>query len=313
MKNFFYIVYNMNFDNLDDLGDDIRKRSVFIKSYLLDYNNRNEEHRNEEYRNEEKEKNFINFENCLIESTYNDKDMKEIDKLLIIIACHTSSEGRYHILQENLKYFENYDVVIINTIDYEDKYDYKFSSNIKEIYYIENNVLFDFGKWRYVLENFNYKEYKKILFINDSILLTHNIDNYIKNAYFNDYDLYGFNDSIQMGYHYQSFIFTIKSDKIYIFLDMIKDREHLINNYWDLIKNFEINGICNIYNNKACYLNISKVTNGRYLLFDADEIYEKLLNNNIYPLIKAKRILIKSIPEFILNKIENKSILNIIT
>jgi len=296
----------MDYEDLNLLGNDIRNRYEQIKLNNYNYNYNDNANIIDIIRND-----FICLENCIIDTTYNNHEITEKKKLLIIIACHTS-KGRYHVLEENIKYFDLFDIIIINSKEYENKYNYNLSTNIKEIFFIENNPLFDFGKWKYVLENYNYNDYKKIVFTNDSIILTHNINNYLKNAFFYEYDLYGFNDSSQCKYHYQSYLFTIKTQKINIFLNMINEKSHLINNYWDLIHHYELNGLYYAYENKKCYLTISHVINGSNLQYEMDEIYEKLLNNNIYPIIKVKRILMDSIPEFILNRI-NKNILNEIT
>ena len=79
-----------------------------------------------------------------------------MDKNLVIIACHTNNDLKYTVLQNNIKYFEkdNIDIILINSIEYEKKYNYSISDKIIDILFVKNNITIDFGKWVYVINNF---------------------------------------------------------------------------------------------------------------------------------------------------------------
>jgi alpha-N-acetylglucosamine transferase len=84
---------------------------------------------------------------------------------------------------------------------------------IKLLYFykILNDKYIDFGKWKYALTK-HYNEimtYDNIIFMNDSFLLTNNIDNYFNNLI--KYDFYGFTSNNEIKYHYQSYLFALKN------------------------------------------------------------------------------------------------------
>jgi hypothetical protein len=121
-----------------------------------------------------------------------------LNKNLLIIASHTNNDIKYSILKNNIKYFdkEYIDIVLINSIECENLYNYSISEKIIDKIFIMNNVLIDFGKWIYVIENKDYiKNYNNINFTNDSYIIVNNIDAYLNNINNNNYDLYGYNDS----------------------------------------------------------------------------------------------------------------------
>ena len=255
-----------------------------------------------------------------------------MDKNLVIIACHTNNDLKYTVLQNNIKYFEkdNIDIILINSIEYEKKYNYSISDKIIDILFVKNNITIDFGKWVYVINNFPLiKNYKKIIFTNDSYIIVNKIDDYFEKVNNSEYDLYGYNDSLEVKYHYQSYLFAIKTDKINSLLLLFNENLPKINSIYNVIIFLELN-LINYFNNRNCYLQISTQTTNNNVFFFVDNIYEKLLYEGKLPFIKIKRLYYKNkekiiIPDFLSNillknqifdkymdKIINKNIPNLI-
>ena len=225
-----------------------------------------------------------------------------MDNICIIIACHTDSLKKYFTLLNNLNEFKKFtnNIIIVNSSDS------KYSKNLKDdisdfdfiIDYIEieNNKFLDFGKWNYVLksyEKFNFKKFESILFTNDSILIVEKLDNfftYIVNLP-ESINIYGYNDSSQLGiYHYQSYLFLIKTKIMNKFMNNFESKKHLIHNQESVIKHLEL-GIINIDSNHDCFLKLAKQWNQHKNIFwENNELYEHLLNKNLFHLLKLKKI-----------------------
>jgi hypothetical protein len=231
-------------------------------------------------------------------------------KNLVIIACHTNTNMKYTVLKNNIKYFEkdNIDIVLVNSIECEKNYDYVISNKIIDKLFVNNNMLIDFGKWIYVLENKYYiKNYDNIIFTNDSYIVTDKLDEYLNNMRKYNCDLYGYNDSNEIKYHYQSYLFTVKTKKIGNLINLFYDNLHKINSIYSVIIFLEIN-LINYFDNKDCYLKMTHLTQGKNIFFVCDNIYKKLLNDGSLPFIKIKRLFFLDnekiiIPEFLLNSL----------
>jgi hypothetical protein len=204
----------------------------------------------------------------IIDCTFKNYEFKIIKKSLIIISCHSNSIYKYNILKNNIKFFEinNIDIIIVNSKEYKNMYDFNFSGFIKNVFYVENDKYYDFGKWYHVINNIDYNEYTNIIFINDSIILTNNINNYFLNIDNNNYDLYGFNNSLEITEHYQSYIFSIKNTAIPKFVEMFEKHKNQIVNFNDIIRYYEF-GLFETFLNKSCYLNLKNLSNGKNIFF----------------------------------------------
>jgi len=220
-------------------------------------------------------------------------------KICIFMACHTDSLKRYFTVLNNIKELNKFctDFYIINSVEA------KYSKNlhddlndldcVKEYHIIENNVYYDFGKWIHLLGQVNYKLYDYVLFTNDSILIIEKLDNffhYIENLEDN-INIYGYNDSTQLGiYHYQSYMFLIKTKIMNKFINHFQSKKHLVHNQDSLIKHMELN-LNKIDKNTDCFLKIAKEWNqNKNIFWENDELYENMLERNIFHLLKLKKI-----------------------
>ena len=237
------------------------------------------------------------------------------NKILLIFALHTNDDLKYKTLINNIKYFEKdfIDIILINTAEYENKYDYNISSNIIDSIYITNDKYCDFGKWTWVLKNkMVVNKYKKIIFTNDSYIMVNEINEYLNNVLNLDLDLYAYNDSSEIKYHYQSYLFSIDSSKIHNFINIYSNYSIFVNSFYDLIIKFELN-LINYFDKKNCYLKIAHDTKGNNIFFARDDIYRKIISDKL-PFIKIKRLYFVNknniiVPNFIAELLKNKKIL----
>lgn len=158
-------------------------------------------------------------------------------KILGIFANHTTNMIKYNISLNNISLLKEYLTNIIIIDSKEEEYaiklykDFENDQFIIKHLFIKNDNYYDFGKWIYVLKTLNsnkLNEYDYILFINDSIIITHNIKNYfiyLNNNVPSTINLYGYNDSTQLKYHYQSYFFAIKRNITNKFINFFESKK----------------------------------------------------------------------------------------
>ena len=237
--------------------------------------------------------------------------------ILALFACHTSSKKKYFSTLNNIKFLEKYyeSFVIINSIDakynIQLKDDINQHSKLKNYFNIQNDSLFDFGKWIYALSNIDFSKYKHILLINDSIIIiNHNIIDffyYYKQISFEN-KLYAYNDSIENNtYFYPSYLLLMNSSIIYLFIDLFKKTKHLIINKESYKQHF-IKNIINIHKSHNCFIKLVPRIKSS-LFYDHESFYLKLLNSNIFHLLNH-RVIEHFYKKFEFN--ENKLVSNIL-
>ena len=203
------------------------------------------------------------------------------DKIALMTSLFDYPEHYLPSFYKNaLKYFLPEDIHVVRNsglIDgsyYDKLYFYK---TVKVLEYIETNIV---GKYDY------------ILFINDSIIITHDMNeyfNYLNNST-KKINVYGYNDSTQLQYHYQSYLFMIHQNTIPKFKNLYEEKKPNIYDVNSLIRNLELN-FYSIDENHDCYIKIGEEHNKNNNIFwENDKLYEQLLSNNILCLIKLKRI-----------------------
>ena len=220
-------------------------------------------------------------------------------KILVLFANHTNNKIKYNITLNNISFIKKYISNII-IIDSENEYyanllkkDLESSNLVSNYFYVKNDIFYDFGKWACALEKINYTDYDYILFLNDSIILTQAIEKYfyyIDNIMSPDTNLYAYNDSTQIMYHYQSYLFLIKSSIVNNFLNFFENKKQYIHNLETLIKNVELN-MCNIDKNHDVFIKIGNEYNyEKNLYWHNEDLYKYLLTKDIFAIIKLKKI-----------------------
>ncbi len=275
------------FENKDtsNIKEKIKKFENFIKNKL-------NLHKNITYETEENK--YINNLKKLIEK-YN-YDIDNNNKILVLIACHIDSYNKFETLKNNIKYFKNLDICIINTsnLEFNKEVEKLCKNNNMKYMEKENDIYVDFGKWIHCLENIDYKKYDYIVFTNDSIYLTNKINYFFNLMVEKNKDLYGYNDSTELNYHYQSYLFGIKSISINKFLDLYKNNKKYIKKskeHYSLIKNTELK-LANFFDSKDCFLKISNFESNdkKNIYLKNYYLYNKLYSNNILPIIKLRQL-----------------------
>ncbi len=220
-------------------------------------------------------------------------------RILAIFANHTCNINKYNISLNNLSFIRDHveSIIIVDTINAEYshrlKNDLSYDSKVIQHFFVENDIYLDFGRWIFALQHINYNNsnYDYILFINDSIIITSYIGNfflYLNNT--NNINIYGFNDSTQKRYHYQSYLFFLKKTFIDTFISFYESRKPNIHDTESLIDNLEIT-YHEIDPASDCFLKLAHEYNtGLNIYWENDTLYEYLLKKNILMLIKVKRL-----------------------
>lgn len=251
--------------------------------------------------NNNKDKNYEDFTNYYLNYVNEFKNKYDIEiedcnfkKILVILAAHTIDNLKFMTIINNIKYFNKFEIIIINSSGTLFSKNLSNYCGVKKIKYFEipNDCRGDVGKWMHVLNNFDYKEYENILFTNDSILISNHINFYFNIIINTEKELYGYNDSTETGdYHYQSYLFSIKSKCVNVFMNYYEKIKNELKSWSDLIHKIE-KKIITLYANHDCFLKIAYLYyhKGININFSDDTLFVKLINLNLLPILKIKRI-----------------------
>ena len=219
-------------------------------------------------------------------------------KYLVMMACHCNTEYKLLTIKQNIKYLMNdsTELLLINSSNLIYNGQLKeYCASHSSITYIEmlNDNTYDFGKWIFGLKNINYSKYNFVIFTNDSFIIHTPIDHYFNLIYKNNVELYGYNNSTQRRYHYQSYLFSVKRESISKFINNFNIRRGYIRseNSDDVITHYELT-MTDWFTNKNCFLNIANIPsniNGN-IFFTNNSLYDKLKKTNLLPFTKIKSI-----------------------
>ena len=213
-------------------------------------------------------------------------------KHLTIIACHLNNYDRVRILKKNIRFldFPNNDIIIVNSSNLECNKEFisELQNKVKQYIEIPNDKWLDFGKWKYVLNNIDYSEYEFITFTNDSFSILNPILFYFNLVVAKNKDLYGYSSSSEVKYHFQSYLFSVKTSAIYKFKQYLAQL-HNHNNVNAV--HLEIN-LIDVFQSRDCFLDIGKlyINDKKNVFFNNNFLYFTLFNCNLLPFIKIKRL-----------------------
>lgn len=240
------------------------------------------------------------FNDCLSFKSENSNEftMPENKKMLIIIATHSNTEIKQTTIQNNLSFLlqvQGADIIVVNSSGTlpvgHPLFDFYIKNNIR---YIEapNEKTLDFGKWDYVLDLDEYCKYDYYVFTNDSIIIHSSILHFFHLFLKSNKDLYGYNDSSEYKYHYQSYLFGLKREAIPKLICLFNNKKNLIQCANDVIQQMELN-LASCFESKDCFLKISNIENnvGKNIFFKNDHLLQFLREQQLLPFTKIKRVL----------------------
>lgn len=223
---------------------------------------------------------------------------KIYDKLIILIACHCNSKTKWELLQNNLKYFNHFKIICIQSKE-EIEYQPNIKKLIEETYhgiYIElpNSFYMDYGKWVFAMNEYIdiIKLYEYVICTNDSYYICSSIDFFLESVLKSNVQLYGYNDSNEIQYHYQSYLFGLHIlDAMIIFINNVNNKDIIILDQEDVINHFEVKMLSwfhttNVYL-KLC---INKKHNNKNIFFNNEPFYTILFKTKLLPFIKYKKL-----------------------
>jgi hypothetical protein len=219
-------------------------------------------------------------------------------KYAVIMACHCDSKLKLEVIKNNLQYFDylNVDKIVINTSDLHvrDKLSETCSIFLNTSYHeIPNSSYYDFGKWVHALQNLvNINDYDYIVLTNDSFIIHSSIHHFLNLTAIHDVELYGYNDSTQTRYHYQSYLFSLRKDAVKTFINNVMNKKINITSQNDVIIHFEVK-MTDWFTSKKCFLEIGnfELHKSKNVFFTNDKLYVPLKSSNLLPFTKIKRIL----------------------
>lgn len=242
---------------------------------------------------------FLKYVNHMvkIKNNHSNHPMKS-KKYAVIMACHCDSTRKLEVIKNNLQYFDylNVDTTIVNTSEL------YLGNNLSQLcleylntkyYEIPNSSYYDFGKWIYALQNIiNADKYDYIVLTNDSFIIHSSIYHFFNLSAIHNVQLYGYNDSTQTRYHYQSYLFSLRKDAVKIFIKNVMDNNLNIIGQQDVIMNFEVK-MTDWFVSKKCFLEIGnfKLNQFKNIFFTNDRLYIHLKSSKLLPFTKIKRIL----------------------
>ena len=217
-------------------------------------------------------------------------------KFLFLIAAHTDNKFKLQNVKTLINYlsYDCIEIKVINTELLAYSNDLKEFCMVNNIYYeeVKNYLTYDYGKWIKLLSQVNHNSYDYVFFSNDSFTIEDSINHFINLTVKKNIELYGYNDSTEKKYHYQSYLFSIKSDAIHKFINMYNMFKDIIINQQDVINNYELN-LINNFSSHDCFLKIGNIpcNTGLNIFFYDDYLYQILKNTGVLPFIKVKRII----------------------
>jgi len=217
-------------------------------------------------------------------------------KYLVIMACHCDSEIKLSTIKKNLTYFDFNSVNVLLLMSENLPYNLEinnYCSTYKNVQYKEapNESTYDFGKWIYGLKTIDYNKYNFIIFTNDSYIIHAPINHFLNLTFKYNLDFYGYNDSTQDRYHYQSYLFSLKRDVIPIFIQNYISKKNMIKNQADVITHYELT-MTDWFNNRKSYLKIGNIQSHKTknIFFTNDSLYKLLKETTLLPFTKIKRL-----------------------
>jgi hypothetical protein len=242
--------------------------------------------------------NLINYKIEAMKANSYSPELHSDKKILTLMACHSDRILKKYTIVNNVNKinFKNNDIVIINSDNtgFGSAVREETAGIVKDYIEIPNDInKLDIGKYMVGLRMHNYLNYDFVVFINDSIILDKPINHFYNIMIKKNVDLYGINSSASVKYHYQSYLYGIKSSAVINLIKLYNIKKPLLTSgYWGVVTNIELE-LCYYFKNKDCFLDFATfpeiIKNGGQIFLDKS-IYKYLLDNSVFSLIKVKTV-----------------------
>ena len=220
-------------------------------------------------------------------------------KFLTIIACHPDTTMKLNTIINNLRYvsFPTNKVVIVSSNDTRcsgalKNWVTKQQNDRLEYMGIPNDSKrLDTGKWMHYLKAYYKDGFHRVVFLNDSILISKNIYHFFNASMRSSAHLYGFNDSDLIKYHIQSYLFSLVPDSISKFIAYYDSVESGLNGYGSVVEKIELM-LTEVFSSYDCFLKLTQIGVG--LIGNIYTIplkkYQDLYKRGILPFYKVKAL-----------------------
>jgi hypothetical protein len=240
----------------------------------------------------QKTQELINYKMAAMKANSYSPELHKDKKYLTIIACHIERKLKEYTLINNLKYldFANNDIVIINSKNTAFNRN-KITTRITNYVEVPNNSkTLDFGKYMFVLQNYDYSKYDYVIFMNDSIVINEPINHFYNIMMKKNVEFYGYNSSSEGRYHYQSYLFGVKSTSVPKLIDFYNKKAGSLSGWQSIVNLIELN-LSDIFEIKDCFLDLAKVVEnkGKNINYN-DELFDLFYKTKLFSITKVKRI-----------------------
>ncbi len=218
--------------------------------------------------------------------------------LLIMIACHSNNDLKCKTLLNNLNFFlqvKGAEILVVNsagTLDPKHSLFHFFAENKIRYMEVPNESSLDFGKWDKALSLDENCTFDYFVFTNDSILIHSSILHFFQLFINSSTEIYGYNDSSEYKYHYQSYFFGLKREAIPKLIYLFDNQKHKLKCYEDVVQHMELN-LASTFRSKDCFLKIANFpgNEGKNVFFKNDSLLHQLQECQLLPFTKIKRVL----------------------
>lgn len=220
-------------------------------------------------------------------------------RFLTIIACHPDTTMKLNTVINNLRYvsFPTNKVVIVssNNTRFSDALE-RWVTNHQDdhLEYIgipNDSKQLDIGKWMHYLRTYYKDGFHRVVFLNDSILISKNIYHFFNASIRSSAHLYGFNDSDLIKYHFQSYLFSVTSESISKFITYYEGVKSGLNGYGSVVEKIELM-LVDIFTSNDCFLKLTQLGHG--LVSNIYSIplnkYRALYNHGVIPFHKLRTL-----------------------
>ena len=240
-------------------------------------------------------------------------------RFLTLIACHPDTTMKLNTAINNLRYvsFPTNKVVVVssNNAQFSEalkKWVTSQQSDRLEYMGIPNDSKrLDIAKWMHYLRTYYKDRFHRVVFLNDSILISKNIYHFFNASMRSSAHLYGFNDSDLIKYHFQSYLFTLVPESISKFIAYYAGVESVLNGYDSVVGKIELM-LVDIFTSHDCFLKLTQLAYGRVsniYTIPLDK-YRHLYKYGILPFYKLKALNGVSQMKSVINDTKRRILMN---